>query len=182
MSIAQNKAVTLAYTLKDDKGNILDQADAQQPFIYLHGTGGIIPGLEKALENKTTDDQFSVTIEPKDGYGEVNDNLTQEVPREMFGGIDDSQLVVGAVFHAQTNAGVETVTIKKLEGDTVTIDSNHPLAGTTLNFDVTVLDVRDATEEELAHGHIHAGGGCGGGGGGCGGGSADTGCGGGGCS
>lgn len=177
MKITQNKVASLSYTLKNDDDDILDRADENQPFLYMHGTGGIIPGLEKALEEKAVGDNFNVSILPEDAYGVRDDKLTEEVPRTMFEGIPDENLVPGAQFHAQTAHGTQVITIAGVEGDTVSIDANHPLAGETLHFEVAVLDIRDATEEEIAHGHPHAAGGCGSNAGGCG----DGGCGDGGC-
>ena len=161
MKIAQNKVATLSYTLKNDNGEILDKADENTPFLYMHGAGGIIKGLEKALEDKVVDDSFNVIIAPEDAYGERDEKLTEAVPRDMFKGISDENLVAGAQFHAQTAHGTQVITIASVDGDTVNIDANHPLAGETLHFDVAVLDIRDATEEEIAHGHPHAPGGCG---------------------
>ena len=161
MKIEKNKVASLSYTLKNAEGQILDQADKDSPFQYLHGAGGIIKGLEDALENKEVSDSFSVTITPENAYGERDEKLTESVPREMFEGISDENLVAGAQFHAQTANGTQVITIDSVDGDTVKIDANHPLAGQTLHFDVDVLDIRDATEEEVAHGHPHAPGGCG---------------------
>ena len=161
MKIEKNKIASLGYTLKDDNGQILDQADKNSPFLYLHGAGGIIKGLEKALEDKEAGDSFSVIIAPEDAYGERDDKLTESVPRDMFEGISDENLVPGAQFHASTAHGTQVITIAGVDGDTVNIDANHPLAGQTLHFDVDVLDIRDATDEELAHGHPHMPGGCG---------------------
>lgn len=156
MNIAPEKAVTLTYTLTDKDGNVLDKADASQPFIYLHGNGGIIPGLENALEGKAPGDSIQVTLEPSEAYGDYSDQLLQDVPMEMFAGMDKKELVEGAQFHAETNQGTQVVSVKKVNENSITIDGNHPMAGKTLNFDVKVLDVRDATPEEIAHGHIHA--------------------------
>jgi len=182
MKIAQNKIASLFYTLKNDDDTILDTADENNPFLYMHGVGGIIPGLEKALDGKQTGDSFQVSILPEDAYGLRDPKLTEEVPRSMFEGIEDKNLTPGAQFHAQTAQGTQVITIAGVEGDTVSIDANHPLAGETLHFDVAVNDIRDATEEEIAHGHPHAAGGCGSqdtsNAGGCG----DGGCGSGGCS
>ncbi|PID50543.1 MAG: peptidylprolyl isomerase [Proteobacteria bacterium] len=155
MQIAPNIVASLSYTLKNDQGEILDQANAEHPFVYLHGANNIIPGLEKALSGKQAKDTLTVSIQAADAYGERDERLTQEVPRNMFAGIDDTQLLPGAQFQAQTNAGTEVITVTAVNGDTVTIDANHPLAGETLHFDVTVLDVREATETEMAHGHAH---------------------------
>ncbi len=157
MQLAANKVATIAYTLKDDQGTLIDQADKNQPFAFILGVGNIIPGLENALEGKSAGDQVSVTIEPAQAYGERDDNLKQTLSKEMFEGVDEVK--PGMQFHAQTNQGMSVVTVTEVEGEEVTIDGNHPLAGVTLNFDVDVLEVRDATEEELEHGHVHGPGG-----------------------
>jgi FKBP-type peptidyl-prolyl cis-trans isomerase SlyD len=185
MQIAQHTVVSLKYTLTNPLGEVLDQADVMSPFVYLHGTRSIIPGLETALVGKQASDSLSVTIAPDDAYGARDERLTQQLPREMFASIPPEQLIPGAQFHAQTNGGFETITIAAVEGDTVTIDANHPLAGVTLHFEVEVLDVRTATAEEIAHGHVHGahghdhghehGGGCGSGGNGGGNGGCGTG-------
>ena len=161
MKISTSKVASLAYTLKNDDGEVLDTADENSPFLYLHGAGGIIKGLESALEDKEVNDSFHIIIAPEDAYGERDDKMVESVPRTMFEGIDDKELVAGAQFHAQTAHGTQVIVIAGVDGDTVNIDANHPLAGQTLHFDVSVLDIRDATEEEIAHGHPHAPGGCG---------------------
>jgi len=161
MKISKNKVATLTYTLKNDDGEIIDQADDNSPFLYMHGTGGIIKGLETALEDKSVGDDFHIIIAPEDAYGIRDDKLTESVPRSMFEGISDENLVAGAQFHASTAHGNQVITIAGVEGDMVKIDANHPLAGETLHFDVAVKDIRKATEEEIAHGHPHAPGGCG---------------------
>lgn len=161
MQIAQNAVASLRYTLTDSQGNILDEATPQEPFVYLHGANNIIVGLETALTGKQTSDQLQVTIPPEDAYGLRDENMTQQVSKAMFGEVDDNQLKPGAQFNAQTNAGHQVITIAAVDGDTVTIDGNHPLAGETLHFDVTVLEVREATSEEISHGHAHGHGDCG---------------------
>ena len=161
MKISASKVASLGYTLKNDNGDVLDTADKSDPFLYLHGAGGIIKGLEKALDDKEVSDSFHVIIPPEDAYGMKDDKLVESVQRSMFEGIDEKELVAGAQFHAQTAHGTQVITIASIDGDTVNIDANHPLAGETLHFDVEVLDIRDATEEEIAHGHPHAAGGCG---------------------
>ena len=161
MKIANNKVATLHYTLKNDDGQVLDQADEASPFLYMHGTGGIIKGLESALADKAAGDEFHIMVAPEDAYGIRDDKLTESVQRSMFEGIPDEELVAGAQFHASTAHGEQVIVIAGVEGDTIKIDANHPLAGETLHFDVTVKDIRDATEEEISHGHVHAPGGCG---------------------
>ncbi len=157
MLIAKDKVVSIEYTLKDDEGTLLDTSQGRDPLAYLHGAGNIIPGLERALEGKQAGDQISVRIEAKDAYGERDEQLQQVVPLELFQGVDNVQ--AGMQFQAQTGAGVQIVTVKAVEGDNVTVDANHPLAGVPLNFSVSVVDVRDASPEELAHGHVHGPGG-----------------------
>ncbi|ADE55189.1 peptidylprolyl isomerase [Coraliomargarita akajimensis] len=166
MQIAEGTVVAIDYALKDDEGTLLDQSQPGQPLTYLHGFRNIIPGLESQLEGKSTGDQLEVRVAPIDGYGEFNPMLEQVVPRERFEGME-GELQVGMQFQANTEQGPITVRVTKVEGEDVTVDGNHPLAGKHLNFSVTIADLREATEEEKAHGHLHgAGGGCCGGGGG----------------
>jgi len=169
MQIADGTVVAMDYALKDDEGTLIDQSQPGQPLVYLHGHRNIIPGLEAALVGKAAGDTAEVRVDPADGYGEPNPALEQVVPRERFQGVEDLQ--VGMQFQANTEQGPVSVRIVKIEEDDVTVDGNHPLAGKHLNFNVTIQEVRAATEEEIAHGHIHQGGGCCGGegkeGGGC---------------
>lgn len=154
MTISANKVVTLDYTLTNDCGEILDQSRNGQ-FTYLHGANNIIPGLENALTGKGPGDSLNVKVSPEQGYGVRDENLSQVVGINMFESPEDVQ--VGLQFHAQSGDGHPIViTVTNIDGDEVTIDGNHPLAGETLNFDVTVVDVRDATEQEIAHQHVHA--------------------------
>lgn len=153
MQISGNKVVSIDYTLTDDQGTVIDSSEGRGPLAYLQGHGNIIPGLESALEGKSTGDALQVTVAPADGYGERDDSLTQAVPRNMFENADDIQ--IGMQFQTASEHGMHIVTVTAIDSDNVTVDANHPLAGQTLNFDVTVVEVRDATEEELAHGHVH---------------------------
>jgi len=153
MQIESNAVVTLQYTLKDDDGKIIDQSD-DGSFLYLHGAMNIIPGLENALTGKATGDELSIKIAPEDGYGVQDPQRIQEVPKEMFEGTDE--ILVGTQFHAQSpDGGAIVVTVTEVKDDVVVIDGNHALAGVNLNFDVKVMDVRAASEEEIAHGHVH---------------------------
>lgn len=157
-AIANNRVVTIDYTLKDDDGDILD-ASQNGDFSYLHGAENIIPGLERVLDGKQSGDSVSVSIEPKDGYGAVDPDRIQVVPRDMFE--DDAQIEPGMQFHAQSPEGdMMIITVTEVDGDEVTIDGNHTMAGMNLHFDVDIIDVRDATADELAHGHVHGAGGC----------------------
>lgn len=154
MKIEQHQVVSIDYELKNDNGDVLDSSAGQEPLTYLHGTGGLIPGLEKALEGKSADDELEVTIPPAEAYGEFDDSLVQKVTKAAFDGVDNIE--PGMQFQAQGNAGeVQSITVIEVEGDDVTIDANHPLAGETLHFSVQIREVRAATDEEKDHGHAH---------------------------
>jgi len=157
MQIEDKRVATLNYILKDDEGNIIDSAE-DGSFAYLHGAANIIPGLEHALLGKSAGDELSISIEPEQGYGERNENMTQVVPRDMFD--TDEEIKVGMQFHAESPDGQPlSVTVINISDSEVTVDGNHPLAGVNLNFEVKILDIREATEEELEHGHVHGAGG-----------------------
>lgn len=158
MLIAANKAVSIDYTLTNDAGEVIDSSAGGAPLVYLHGAGNIIGGLEKALVGKTVGDELSVSVEPEEAYGEYSAELVAVLNRSMFEGVDE--LAVGMQFHASgPGGGMQIVTIRDIEGEDVTVDGNHPLAGQRLNFQVKVVAVRDASAEEVAHGHIHGEGG-----------------------
>lgn len=153
-TIAENSVVNIHYELKDDQGQVLDSSKGAEPLSYLHGAGNIIPGLEKALAGKAEEETFQVRIEPEEGYGEPSPELIQTLPKTAFQGVE--KVEVGMNFEAQAPDGsVQRVQVKDVADDEVTIDANHPLAGTPLNFDIEVVGVREATEEEVAHGHAH---------------------------
>ena len=153
MQISKNSVVTLNYTLKNDQGEVLDESQ-DNSFLYMHGAGGIIPGLEGHLEGKSAGDSFTAHIEPADGYGERDDSMVQVVPRDMFD--KEHPVEEGIQFHAEGPEGdMLTVTVTKIEGDDITVDGNHPLAGIALNFDVKIADIREASAEEIDHGHAH---------------------------
>ena len=153
MQIESNSVVTLHYTLKDNDGKIIDQSD-DGSFLYLHGAMNIIPGLENALTGKAAGDELSVSVTPEQGYGVKDPARIQEVPKEMFEGNDDIQ--IGVQFHAEGPDGTAVVvTVVEIKDDVVVIDGNHALAGVDLNFDVKIVEVRAASEEEVSHGHVH---------------------------
>lgn len=157
MQIADKMVVTIDYTLKDDNGTILDSSN-EGNFAYLHGAQNIIPGLENALSGKSAGDEVEVSVSPAEGYGERNDSMIQAVPRDMFD--SEQEIQVGMQFHAQSPEGeMIVVTVTDVEGDDITVDGNHPLAGVNLNFGVKVVDVREASQEEIEHGHVHGPGG-----------------------
>lgn len=157
MQITQDAVVTIHYTLTNDKGETLDSSAGGEPLAYIHGNGNLIAGLENALNGKEAGAKFSVKIAPADGYGEYNKALVQRVPRRSFRGISDVR--VGMQFQVQSDTGPRSVTVTQVVGDMVSVDGNHALAGQNLNFDVEIVEVRAATEEELSHGHVHGPGG-----------------------
>ncbi|MBO2557707.1 peptidylprolyl isomerase [Shewanella algae] len=159
MQITQHSAVTIHYRLTDAKGQLIESSFEADPMVYLHGMENLIPGLEKALEGKGKGDTLEVTIEAEEAYGPYHDGLRQEVPLEAFGDIQD--IVPGMRFIAETEMGQRPVQVTEVLDNSVIVDGNHPLAGQSLTFNVEVMDVREATAEEVAHGHIHAHGGCG---------------------
>lgn len=156
MQVADNRVISIHYTLTNDKGAVIDQSTSDQPLVYLHGAGNIISGLENALTGKSAGDKLQVTVEPTDAYGERIEQMVQKVPRSMFEGIE--KIETGMQFHAEGNRGPVVVTVTEISGDDITIDGNHPLAGETLTFDVEVAEIRDATADELEHGHVHGSG------------------------
>lgn len=152
MKITDKLVASFHYTLKNDAGETLDSSNDHETLPYLHGAQNIVPGLEKEMEGKAVGDAFSVIVKPEEGYGEHDENLIQELPKAMFGGVDTIE--VGMEFHTQTEHGQQIVAVRKVEGETVTIDGNHPLAGQSLHFDIEVKDVREATAEEIEHSHV----------------------------
>ena len=153
MHIAKNTVAAIHYTLKDNEGNVLDTSSGRDPLTYLHGMGNLIPGMEEGLEGHTKGEKLNLKVSPEKGYGNKDDKMIQKVPRDAFGG---QTVQVGMQF--ETNRG-QVVTVTHVGLDQITVDGNHPLAGVELNFDVEVMDVRMATEDEIAHGHVHGPGG-----------------------
>jgi FKBP-type peptidyl-prolyl cis-trans isomerase SlyD len=153
MQVAKNTVVTIDYTLTNPAGDVLDSSSGGEPLSYLHGSGGIIPGLESALDGKSPGDELRAVVPPEQAYGARNHAMVQAVPRDRFQGAP--RVEPGMQFQANTPQGPRTVTIVAADDQKVTVDANHPLAGVTLTFDVKVVDVRNATPEEVAHGHAH---------------------------
>ena len=156
MQIGAKKAVTIHYTLRDDAGEVLDSSEGRAPLTYLHGEGNIVPGLEKALDGKQAGDEVKVTVPPEDGYGARSDDNVRNVPRRR---LPEGKIEPGMRMRMQTDVGQVIAMVTAVKGDYVTLDTNHPLAGTTLHFEVKVVEDRDATDEELEHGHVHGPGG-----------------------
>lgn len=157
MSITQDQVVSIHYTLRDDAGEVIDASAAGAPLAYLHGHGNLIPGLERKLTGKSAGDRLQVKIAARDGYGEYDSALVQRVPRRALKGVPN--LNVGMRLQTQGVHGARAVTVTQVVGDMVTLDGNHPLAGKNLNFEVEIAAVREATAEELTHGHVHGPGG-----------------------
>lgn len=153
MTIEENKVVGFHYTLKNEAGEVLDHSDDDNPLHYLHGHQNIIPGLEEEMTGKDVGDTFTAIINPERAYGERDDSLVQVINQDAFEGVEEVQ--VGMQFSAELGGQTRIITIKDVQGDEVTFDANHPLAGETLHFDVEVIEVRTATDEELSHGHVH---------------------------
>lgn len=154
LAIGNDVVVTIHYTLSDDDGNVIDSSSEAEPLPYLHGANNIIPGLENALAGKQEGDSIKIRVTPEDGYGEIIPELIQVVDRSAFQGVD--AIEPGMNFQAQDPSGhTRNIVVKDVSNDTVTVDGNHPLAGVALNFDVSVVGVREATPEELEHGHVH---------------------------
>jgi FKBP-type peptidyl-prolyl cis-trans isomerase SlyD len=152
MNIQQDSVVSIRYTLKDDAGVVLDSS-GDDALSYLHGHGNLIPGLERELTGKGVGDKLNVAIAPRDGYGARDSSLVQQVPRSALSGVPDLQ--PGLRLRAESSSGVHAVTVTNVADDFVTLDGNHPLAGMTLHFAVEITAVREASPEELTHGHVH---------------------------
>jgi FKBP-type peptidyl-prolyl cis-trans isomerase SlyD len=153
LMIGDKSVVTIHYTLTDDAGEVLDNSRDSDPMVYLHGASNIIPGLEKELTGKIAGASLKVIVAPEDGYGEHSPEAIQKVPRSAFEGVEDIQ--PGMQFQTEGPQGVQMIIVAEVSEEEVTVDANHPLAGKTLHFDVSVEAVRDATPEELDHGHAH---------------------------
>lgn len=153
MAIEKNQVVSIHYTLKDSDGNILDSSENMDPLQFIQGLGMIIPGLENALEGKNKGDKLSVDIDPENAYGERSENLIQAVPKDQFDNADTVE--IGSQFQVDTEHGPMVLTVIEIKDTEFVLDGNHPLAGMKLHFDVEVVELRAATEDELSHGHIH---------------------------
>ncbi len=153
MQVADKLVVSFAYKLTDLDGELIDESPEGEPLPYLHGFGNIIPGLEREMAGKKVGDSFQVQVEPAEGYGEREEELVQVYNRSLFHGVENIE--VGMQFQMQTDEGIQVAYVSHVVGDDITLDLNHPLAGVTLKFDVKIVDIRDASSEELEHGHVH---------------------------
>ena len=153
MQVEKNKVVAIDYTLKDDNGEVLDSSAGRQPLCFIQGVGNLIPGVENALEGKSAGERLEITVPPETGYGVRDDSLVMSIEREKFGEVED--LKEGLRFRMDTPDGPMIFTVLNIGDTEVQVDGNHPLSGMMLNFDITVQSVRDATSEELDHGHVH---------------------------
>jgi FKBP-type peptidyl-prolyl cis-trans isomerase SlyD len=157
MQIAERTVASFHYTLTSPQGEVIDSSRGREPLPYLHGVGQIVPGLEKAMAGRVAGDTFQVVVPADEGYGESNPEMMQSVPRAAFPA--DVEIEPGMQFEAQGPMGPVTVVVKSVDAETVTIDANHPLAGMPLHFDIEIVDVREASVEEVLHGHVHGAGG-----------------------
>lgn len=154
MTVTKNRVVSIDYNLKDSDGELIDSSPSGEPLVYLHGNNNIIQGLEKQLEGKSAGDQVVCVIAPTEAYGERDESLVFKVGKNEFG--PDAEVEVGMQFEAHGEEGTQIVTVVDVDQNEVTVDANHPLAGEELHFSVKIVDIREATDEELAHGHIHS--------------------------
>jgi FKBP-type peptidyl-prolyl cis-trans isomerase SlyD len=156
VKVQDKKVITIEYTLKDDEGKVLDTSEGRAPLVYLHGAGNIVPGLEKALDGADVGQSVDATVPSAEGYGAYDERMIQNVPVRK---LPEKRPAPGSMLRLQTQTGPRLALVKALRGDYVTLDFNHPLAGKTLHFNVKVVEVREPTEEEVAHGHAHGAGG-----------------------
>jgi FKBP-type peptidyl-prolyl cis-trans isomerase SlyD len=157
VEVTADRVVTIHYTLKDDGGAVLDSSAGGEPLAYIQGHGNLVAGLEKALEGKADGTKLAVDVTPAEGYGIRDEKLIQRVPKRALQG--SGEIKKGMQFQARTEDGMRLFTVAAIIGDMVTLDGNHPLADQTLHFDVQIVGVREATSEELEHGHVHGAGG-----------------------
>jgi len=157
MKIEDDKVVGIHYKLTDNDGKVLDTSEDREPLYYLHGYGNIIPGLEDELEGKAINEKFQVKVQPEDGYGEYNKEMVYVIERSKFP--DPRNIEIGMSFTSNAQGQHITLNVVDIQGDNITLDANHPLAGKELNFDVEVIDIRTASKEEIQHGHVHGPGG-----------------------
>jgi FKBP-type peptidyl-prolyl cis-trans isomerase SlyD len=157
ITIADDKVVSFHYTLRDAEGDLNESSEGGSPVVYLHGRNAIVPGLERQMTGKKSGDKFTATVTPEQGYGLRNENALQRVPLKHLA--TRGPIVAGQMVVVNTSDGGRQARVRKVGHFNVDLDLNHPLAGKTLTFDIEIVDVRAATDEELAHGHAHGPGG-----------------------
>ena len=157
MKAEKDNVVTFHYNLTDDAGTVVDSSNEREPLVILFGHGAIIPGLEQALEGHVAGDRFDVVVPPEQAYGLRRDNFTQRVPKKYFENAEHLQPGMSTVLNTR-EAGPRMVVVHKVGSSVIDVDMNHPLAGKTLTFDVEITDIRDASDEEIAHRHVHGAG------------------------
>jgi FKBP-type peptidyl-prolyl cis-trans isomerase SlyD len=153
--IKKNDIVSLSYTLKNSDGVEIDKAGAEDAMNYLHGAGNIVPGLEEEIEKLKVGDKKNIIVSPEKGYGDVDPKLMLKVARSNFPA--DMDIKPGMQFSSEMSGKKNIFTVEGIDGDDINVNGNHPLAGQTLHFNIQVIAIRDATEEELSHGHVHDG-------------------------
>ncbi len=153
MKIENNCVVELDYKLMDTKNQTWESSDEGGPWVYLHGHGELMPALEKELIGKGIGQKLKLELKPEEAYGPYEQDLCTQVPLEAFAEVNN--LTEGMRLAAEGQDGVHAVTVKSITDETVTIDANHPLAGQAVKVEVKVLSVREASEEEISHGHVH---------------------------
>ena len=152
MKVSLNKVVAIHYKLTNNEGTVLDSSDGRGPLNFIYGLGHLIPGMEEGLDGKEVGSKFQLKVSPEKGYGNYQNEMVQQVPVSAFAG---QEIKVGMQFEAGTDEQRFLVNIKSIEAETVTVDGNHPLAGVQLNFDIEVIEIREATDDEITHGHVH---------------------------
>ncbi len=158
MKVTKDKVVSFEFKVTNEQGEVIDSSEGIGAFPYIHGNGYLIPGLEDALEGKSTGDSFSISVPPALGYGERDDNMIQVIPKD---GLEGVELEIGMKLEAKYGDESRIVTVVGIDDTGITMDGNHALAGLTLSFDITIVEIRDATPEELERGLSHMQGGCG---------------------
>lgn len=153
MKIGNSMVVSLEYTLKDEEGEVIDTNVGGDPLVYLHGTGSLIEGFEDGLDEMGAGEDYEITVEPKFGYGEIKQSMIKTMKRDQFP--PEQELEIGQVFNANSPEGPSQIKIIEIDGETIKVDGNHELAGKTLFFSGKILEVREATDDELGHGHVH---------------------------
>ena len=157
MFIEKDRVALIHYTLTDDSGQVIDSSAGGDPLAYIHGNGNLVPGLESALDGKAAGEKLIVKVAPADGYGVRDEQLVQRVPKRSLGGV--GEIKKGMQFQAQVGGGIRVFTVVAGVGDMITLDGNHALADKNLNFQIEIVEVRAASQEELDHGHVHGAGG-----------------------